>query len=200
MHKNKTVEEFLANANQWQDELMYLRELMLKLEFEETVKWGVPVYMDSNGKNVIGIAGFKSYFGIWFYQGVFLSDEHGKLFNAQEGVTKALRQWRFSSLDEVKDNQDIIISYAREALTNSLNGKELKPESKKVDLPILLSVELQSNQALKTNFEALSIGKQKEYMEYINQAKREETKVTRMEKIRPMILAGVGLNDKYRKC
>ena len=42
-------------------------------------------------------------------------------------------------------------------------------------------------------------GKQREYAEYIADAKREETKSKRLEKIIPMILANQGLNDKYRK-
>ncbi|WP_325262934.1 YdeI/OmpD-associated family protein, partial [Flavobacterium sp.] len=40
--------------------------------------------------------------------------------------------------------------------------------------------------------------KQKEFIEYIESAKREETKLTRIEKIKPMILDNIGLNDKYR--
>ena len=34
--------------------------------------------------------------------------------------------------------------------------------------------------------------------EYIAEAKREETKTTRLKKIIPMIVAKQGLNDKYR--
>ena len=51
---------------------------------------------------MIGIGACKSYSGIWFFNGVFLKDKQKKLINAQEGVTKALRQWRFSSVDEIE--------------------------------------------------------------------------------------------------
>ena len=37
---------------------------------------------------------FKEYFGIWFFQGGTLVDELKVLTNAQEGKTKAMRQWR----------------------------------------------------------------------------------------------------------
>jgi uncharacterized protein YdeI (YjbR/CyaY-like superfamily) len=40
--------------------------------------------------------------------------------------------------------------------------------------------------------------KQKEFLEYIETAKREETKLSRMAKIKPMILENIGLNDKHR--
>ena len=44
----------------------------------------------------------------------------------------------------------------------------------------------------------MTLGKRKEYAAYVIEAKREETKVKRLEKIKPMILEGIGLNDKYR--
>ena len=40
--------------------------------------------------------------------------------------------------------------------------------------------------------------KQREYLEYIDTAKREETKIARMEKIKPMVISGIGINDKYK--
>ena len=68
----KTAEEYVGSHPVWSDELKTLRQLLLKSELEETVKWGMPVYT-LDGKNVVGIAGFKKHYGLWFYQGVFLS-------------------------------------------------------------------------------------------------------------------------------
>ncbi|MCF8272843.1 MAG: YdeI/OmpD-associated family protein [Flavobacteriaceae bacterium] len=48
--------------------------------------------------------------------------------------------------------------------------------------------------------ETLTPYKQKEYSEYIATAKRETTIEYRIEKIKPMILKRVGLNDKYKNC
>ena len=41
---------------------------------------------------------------------------------------------------------------------------------------------------------------QREYADYIESAKREATKITRLEKIIPLIEKGIGLNDKYKNC
>ncbi len=57
---------------------------------------------------------------------------------------------------------------------------------------------LDKNKKAKAAFSATDRGKQREYAEYIADAKREVTKARRLEKIRPMIVAGLGLNDKYR--
>jgi uncharacterized protein YdeI (YjbR/CyaY-like superfamily) len=46
----------------------------------------------------------------------------------------------------------------------------------------------------------LSPGKQRDYCEHIELAKQEKTKLARIEKIKPMLLKGIGLYDKYKNC
>ncbi|WP_025665504.1 YdeI/OmpD-associated family protein [Aquimarina megaterium] len=196
MQKNKSVEEFISKNEEWKEALEILRSIMLTTEMKETIKWGVPVYT-VNDKNVIGIGAFKSYVGIWFYQGVFLEDKAKKLLNAQEGKTKGLRQWRFNSTDDI--DKKLILQYVTEAIRNQKDGKEIKPErSKTIEIPSELLTALNANDNLKKSFEQLTPFKQREYSEYIATAKREATRISRLEKINPMILDGIGLNDKYR--
>src|SRR6185369_16673861 len=105
MRTDKTsVVEIIQDMKPWVEEVMLLRELVLSVGMEETIKWGGPAYT-VNGKNVVGIGGFKNYACIWFYQGSFLSDPDKVLINAQEGTTKGLRQWRFTSMKEIKPAQ-----------------------------------------------------------------------------------------------
>ncbi len=196
MEKNKSVEEFISKKGEWKEALEKLRSIMLSTDFKETVKWGVPVYT-INEKNVVGIGAFKSYVGIWFYQGVFLKDNHKKLINAQEGKTKGLRQWRINSVDEI--DKTLVLQYIKEAIQNQKDGKEIKPEkSKDIEVPLELKNALQTNNHLKESLEGLTPFKRKEYIEYITTAKREATRLSRIEKIIPMIIEGIGLNDKYR--
>ena len=51
---------------------------------------------------------------------------------------------------------------------------------------------------LKEASNKLIFSKQKEHAEHISSAKREETKMSGLEKITPMILKGDGLQDKYK--
>ncbi len=197
MKKSKSVEDFLKQHMEWASALKPLREVALSTGLEETIKWGAPVYT-WNGKNIIGLGAFKSYVGVWFYQGVFLKDEAKRLINAQEGKTKALRQWRFANADEIEE--DVLRSYIFEAIENQKLGKEVKPERKKgVDIPLELAGALKENLDLKEAFGNFTPGKQREFAAYISEAKRAATKISRLEKIVPMILAGIGLNDKYKK-
>ncbi len=196
MQRAKTVDEYLENAGRWRDELTTLRKLLRATELEETVKWGAPCYT-FNGQNVVGLAAFKSYFGLWFFQGALLEDTKDVLVNAQEGRTKAMRQWRFTSASEIKPR--IISSYVREAMELARAGRAVAPDrNKPVEVPVELRDALQAKPSARHSFGQLTPGKQREYAAYISEAKRAATKETRLAKILPMIEAGVGLNDRYR--
>ncbi len=180
----------------WEAEIELLKDIISKTELEETTKWGGIVYT-FNKRNVVGLGGFKDYFTIWFHNGVFLKDELNLLINAQEGVTKKLRQWRFTSKDEI--NEKIILAYIAEAIENEKQGKISKPQKKESIVSVFFDNELKKNSDLNSAFEKFKPYKQKEFIEYIQSAKQEKTKSSRMEKIRPMIMENIGLNDSYRK-
>lgn len=199
MKKASSVEDYISAHKQWKESLELLRELFLSSGMNETIKWGMPVYTVSN-KNVAGFSAFKSHAGIWFFQGVFLKDPSKKLINAQEGVTKALRQWRFTSPEEIANNRETVIAYLAEAIQNQKEGREMKPVRKRrVEIPAELEKALSENPAFRDGFNALSPGKQKEYADYVRIARQEETRTSRLEKIIPMVMDGIGLNDKYKK-
>lgn len=182
-------------VNQWEEELEIIKSILAKTELIETTKWGAPIYILDN-KNIVGVGGFKSYFGVWFMNGVFLKDKAQVLVNAQEGVTKALRQWRFNSKEEI--NEKLLLAYIKEAIENEKKGLSHKPEKKEVIICEFFQNELKNDILFAKAFEAFSTFKQKEFLEYIATAKQEKTKISRMEKIKPMILQNIGLNDKYR--
>ena len=168
MERASSVESYIEEKSQWSESLLLLRKLFLLTSLEETIKWGMPTYTLGN-KNVAGFSAFKSHVAIWFFQGVFLKDPGRHLINAQEGTTKGLRQWRFSDVGEIEKHEISIIEYLEEATQN-----------------------------LKLNFNQLPQYKRREYSDYISQAKREETRQKRLEKIAPMIRQGIGLNDRYK--
>lgn len=158
---------------------------------------GTEVYTH-NDKNVVGVVAFKNFVSLWFYNGVFLEDKQKVLINANEGKTKAQRQWRFTGKEEIKEN--LILEYIKEAIQNEENGKVWKPQrSKTPEIPDLLKTAFSKEKKLQPAFEKLTPYIQKEYIEHLESAKRDETKQTRLEKAIPMILEGVGLHVRYRK-
>lgn len=182
-------------TNQWENELEQLHAIICKTPLVETTKWGGPVYTYNN-KNVVGIGGFKSYFGIWFFNGVFLKDEKKLLINANEENTKSLRQMRFNSVKEI--DEKLILTYIKEAIEIEEKGLVIPKEKKETIIPELLQNELDKNSELNDKFNTFSPYKQREFIEYIITAKQEKTQISRLQKVILMILEGRGLNNKYR--
>lgn len=181
--------------SKWPKELELLKSIANRTGLTETVKWGGIAYT-YNGKNVIGIGGFNDFFTIWFFKGVFLKDDNKILVNAQEGVTKSLRQWRFTTKGEV--NEKLVLAYINEAIEIEKAGLAVTPEKKPLIIPERLQAELDSSLELAKAFANFSPYKQKEFAEAIATAKQEKTLLARLEKIKLLILEGSGLNDKYR--
>lgn len=198
MERHNTVDEYIEAHEPWRDGLILLRKILVSTGMEETVKWGGPCYT-VNGRNVVGLGAFKGFFTLWFFQGALLQDKHKVLISAQEGTTKALRQWRFTSVKEL--NQKMVRAYLREAIENQENNREIKADrSKPVIVPPELLDALKKNSKAAACFDELTKGRRREYADYIADAARSETKLKRLDKILPMIMEKKGLNDHYRRC
>lgn len=81
MQRFTTVNEYILHAKNGKEQLIILRKILSTTELSETIKWGAPCYT-INGKNVLGLGSFKSYVGIWFFQGALLKDAEKLLLNA----------------------------------------------------------------------------------------------------------------------
>jgi uncharacterized protein YdeI (YjbR/CyaY-like superfamily) len=189
------IEAFYSREHRFREEIGLLRNLALKTGASETFKWNGPVYT-VNDKNVFGIMAFKNHFGIWFFNGALLKDTYGTLEAAQE-KTKAMRHWKFEGPEDIEAEK--VLSYMKEAIANQKQGLTVRKEGpKKTDVPDLLLDALEGNAKLKASFELLTPYKQREYCEYISDAKQEKTRLARLEKSLPLIAKGLGLNDRYR--
>lgn len=196
MKRHATVDDYLAAESRWREELSRLRAILLSAGLEETVKWGAPVYTFA-GKNVVGLAGFKEHFGLWFFQGALLADPEGVLVNAQEGRTRAMRQLRYASAAEIDPR--LVETYVAEAIELARRGKAVKARrGRPLVVPAELEAALEESPDLRRAFEGLPLGKRREYAEHVASAKRDDTRARRLAKILPMIKAGVGLHDRYR--
>ncbi|MCX2679604.1 DUF1801 domain-containing protein [Galbibacter sp. EGI 63066] len=195
--KSKTVNHYIEQHPEWDTILKQLRSILKETELEETIKWGAPAYTINN-KNVVGMGAFKSYAGLWFFNGALLKDEARVLINAQEGKTVAMRQWRFNTESEI--DAKLIKAYLLEAIQNQKEGREvIIPKKKKTVSAELLTKMLPKDKELKKAFLLFTEAKQREFHEYILEAKRDATKQKRLEKIIPLIKKGEGLYDKYKK-
>jgi uncharacterized protein YdeI (YjbR/CyaY-like superfamily) len=189
------VDSYIAKHPQWRAPLQQLRALLNATELQETLKWGAPVYT-LRGDNLVGLAAFKQYVGLWFFQGALLADARDRLINAQPGKTQALRQWRFAA-GEVLDNA-LIGAYVAEAIALHKTGARVVTQAASLVLPAQLAMALAERPDLAENFARLAPYKQREFAEHIGGAKRAATQAKRLAGALRLIERGLGLNDKYR--
>ena len=186
--------DFYFEKGKWQKEIEQLREIVLDCDLDEELKWGCPCYT-FQGKNIVLIHIFKEYCALLFFKGVLLNDPAKILIQQTENVQSA-RQIRFTNLKEIVKLAPKIKSYIYEAIEVEKAGLKV-PLKKTKDYPI--PEELQKKFAempvLKTAFEALTPGRQREYIFNFSQPKQTKTREARIEKSIPQILAGKGLND-----
>lgn len=193
----KNSPDWTKYNSQWLEAIEKTHNILNKTDLIKTFKWGSDVYI-YQGKNLISFAGFKHHFAIWFYNGVLLSDPEKALVSASEGKTKSLRQWRFQSANEI--DEDKILAYITESMRLTDEKKIHKSEKLFPCKPDgVLKDGLQADEEWKSAFQKLTPGLQKEYINYIAEAKQDKTKITRMFKIKPLIMEGKGLHDKYKR-
>lgn len=190
-----SVDEFISKYQKFSILLTEMRSILLSSDFVETMKWGMPTYT-FNSKDVIGLGAFKSYCGLWFFQGAFLKDMHKVLQNAQEGKTKAMRQWRFNPNSRIE--LKLLRSYIIESIDNENKGLRIKTIKKPLVIAPEFNKVLSENKKLSKLFNELSLTKKREFSDYISEAKKEETKIKRLKKITPMIMNSIGLHDSYK--
>lgn len=197
--KDTRVKDYIQNkAQEWQRPYAKeLRSLMeaCTVEMEETIKWGAPVYVGN--KNVAGIVALKNHISLWLYEGALLEDPDRILVQAADS-TKALRQIRFKKGDPLPDKK--VAKLIEKAAINDQKGLKVEiPKIKKPkEIPSPLKEMLDDHPKAKEHFEKMAPSHQKEYVNHIKEAKREDTKVRRAKKSIELLLKGEGLNDKYK--
>lgn len=191
---NVQAEQFFVKAKRWQAEMILLREIALSCGLQEDFKWMHPCYALGNA-NVVLIHGFKEYCALLFFKGVLMKDPKKRLIQQTENVQDR-RQLRFTGLEEIKKLEPVIKQYIREAIEIEKAG--LKVTFKKTAdfaMPEEFSERLAKNKKLKTAFESLTPGRQRGYLLHFASAKQSATRISRIEKLIPKILAGKGLED-----
>ncbi len=191
---NPKVDFFFNKAGKWQDSLEYLRKIALDCGLEEELKWGCPCYSWQKN-NIVLIHVFKEYYAMLFFKGALMNDVEGLLIQQTENVQSA-RQMRFTEDGQPKEMVATIKAYIHEAIEIEKAG--LKVEFKKTDefkMADEFKYKLDRIPALKEAFDALTPGRQRNYLLYFSSAKQAKTREERVEKYIPQILAGKGMND-----
>lgn len=195
--KNPKVDAFLGRAKKWGDELTKLREISLSCGLTEELKWGKPCY-SFQGSNVVILQGFKDTCALLFAKGALLKDPKGLLEKPGEH-TQAARRIPFTSVQQITKLAPTLKAYIKEAIEVEKSGVEVKyKEITEYEVPEELQKALAKSPPFRHAFESLTPGRQRGYYMYFAAAKQSATREARIEKCRPLILKGKGLNDDYK--
>lgn len=171
-----------------------LRSIILKTDSEiiEDWKWGPNYY--KNGM-VCGYWFFKKHVTFTFFQGSLLKDKKKVLLQNPGNVHN--RHLKFTDIKQV--DEKLIIEYLTESIINNEKGHIIKEaKDKTVIIPDDFKKLINKNKVL-TYFEGLAYSHRKEYVMWINDAKKEETRLRRMDQAVEKLKNKEGMHDKYKK-
>jgi uncharacterized protein YdeI (YjbR/CyaY-like superfamily) len=180
--------------------LLKLRKLIFQAcpDAKETIKWSFPSY-EVYDAIFCNLAAFKEHCAFGFWKASLMKDPEGILHRAEKHA--------MGNLDKIRSLKDlpadrILLAYLKEAaLLNKNKIKVVKPKTapkKALPMPKPLSDALKKNKKATAGFEALSPSQQREYIEWINGAKTEETMNKRVETTIEWSAEGKSLNWKYQ--
>lgn len=191
------VDAYIENSREFAWPILeHLREMVHKAcpDVIETIKWGSP-HFDHKG-SLAGMAAFKQHcaFGFWKH----------KLLDQDKLSRDAMGSFgRITSLKDLPKNKELIELITRAVELNEKNIKVPKnPSAAKQELivPDGLKKALAKNKTAKANFESFSYSKQKDYVEWITEAKTDATRDKRIATTVEWVAEGKGKNWKYEKC
>lgn len=194
MSRDPRIDEYITRAAPFARPILaHLRELAHRAipGAEEAIKWGMP-HFTFKGKNVAGMAAFKAHCAFSI---------HGDGSSA-EGMG---RLGRIASLDDLPDADDLRarLRDACQRIENTGTAlKRSKPRAPKPDLPVPedFARALADNPAARATLESFAPSHRREYVEWIADAKREQTRASRIAQAVEWLADGKRRNWKYEGC
>lgn len=191
---NPRVDFFFSKAKQWQEEFEKLRTIVIDCGLTEELKWGTPCYT-LEGRNIVLLHGFKEYCALLFFKGALLKDTKGILIQQTANV-QAARQIRFTNVGQIVKLKTSLKAYIQDAMEVEKAGLQVTlKKSSEFKMADEFKKVLAKSATLKKAFYALTPGRQRAYLLHFSQPKQSQTRISRVEKCRPQILQGKGLND-----
>jgi uncharacterized protein YdeI (YjbR/CyaY-like superfamily) len=192
------VDAYIAKAAPFaQPILKHLREIVHGAcpDVEETIKWSMP-FFDYRG-SLCHFAAFKQHCAFGFWKGKLL-------FGGDPLSEDAMGQFgRITSLGDLPPKK-VLTAYVKQAAKlNEAGAKVAKPKAAPRAAPKApddLLAALKKNRKALATYEAFSASSKREYVEWITEAKREETRAKRLADAVAWMAEGKQRNWKYMNC
>lgn len=202
-YKEPKVDSYISKAAQFaKPVLIHFRKLVHTAcpDVEEKIKWGFP-HFDYKGM-MCSMAAFKQHCAFTFWKAELMKDK--TLIANAESESAMGHFGKITSLKDLPSDKKII-NYIKEAIKLNDEGIKLPikeksvDKNKKVKVPEYFLNQLKKNKKAFTIFENFSPSHKLEYIEWIIEAKSDETKNRRMEKAIEWMSVGKSRNWKYMR-
>jgi uncharacterized protein YdeI (YjbR/CyaY-like superfamily) len=197
--RNPRVDEYLARAAPFARPILaHLRHVVHAAcpEVEEEIKWSMPFFVYRG--NLCHMAAFKAHCAFGFWRGKEILDLPHDV--SGEGMGNL---GRILSLDDLPPRRKLT-GFIKSAM--KLNETDVKPMRAKTEPKAALAMPddfagaLDRSPVVAKHFNAFSPSAQREYLEWIVEAKRVETRASRIATAVEWIAEGKVRNWKYLKC
>jgi uncharacterized protein YdeI (YjbR/CyaY-like superfamily) len=163
----------------------------------ETLKWSHPSF-EYEGM-LCGLASFKQHCAFGFWKHELVVDAHDDKSREAMGSFGCLK-----SVDDLPSSAELT-RYIKKAMKLNEDGVKVvraktTKNKKPVTMPPALKAALAKNKKAKATFDAFSPSHKKEYMEWIGEAKGEDTRARRLAQAIEWMAEGKSRHWKYAKC
>ncbi|MFL6660016.1 MAG: YdeI/OmpD-associated family protein [Massilia sp.] len=164
-------------------------------EVEETIKWSSPHFLYQG--MLCHMASFKAHCAFGFWKGSLLFPD----------MAQRDAMGQFGRITSVKDlpAKKVVVGYIKQAMQLNVDGVQTEARAqpkapRPLTVPSYLLDALKQNKAAKATFEAGSTSFKREYVDWMEEAKTEATRLRRMEQAIAWLAEGKARNWKYEKC
>jgi len=202
--KGPRIDAYISKAQPFAKPILQrLRKLVHRgcPQVEENIKWGMPSF-EYKGP-FCGMASFKQHavFGFWKHK--LLKDPKGHLEErSARGGSAMGNLGRITSIQDLPADS-VILGFIRQAKQLNDEGVNIiRPklkEKKPLRIPSYFTAALKKNKKAFATFEGFSYSNKKDYVEWITEAKTEETRNNRLTTAVEWMAEGKVRNWKYIK-
>jgi hypothetical protein len=200
MQAQEKINLYIAEQPEWQRKvLVRLRQLIHSANenIEEAWKWNSP-HFEYKGI-MIGMNAFKKFVGVWFHKGSLLKDTHLIFEQSESNEEKGMRAYKIHEGEKL--NEKAFLDLVKQAIKLNEAGTKLtdaKPPRKALQVPTELETVLKKDGQAWAHWEKFNYSHKKEYVEWVTDAKKEETRKRRIAQALEMIREGQGKEEKYK--
>ena len=199
--KDKRIDAYIAKSADFAKPIMnHLRKLIHQAcpEVVETLKWSMPSF-EYKGL-MCGFAAFKQHCTFGFWKASLMKDPI--LMDNARSEEAMGHLGRITSLKDLPSGKKIT-GWVKEAMKLNDDGKKVakvKPSVKKeLVIPDYFTVPVKKNKKAWAIFEAFSPSAKKDYVEWITEAKTDETRDKRLQQAIEWMAEGKRRNWKYER-